>query len=64
MFERGTGPVLFTGLSCTGTEYSPVDCPHTSQSYSSSHYYSDIGVRCVQKGLQNLIIILDNYNGF
>ena len=48
-FGRGTGPVLFTGLSCTGTEYSPVDCPHTSQSYSYSHS-NDVGVRCLLKG--------------
>ena len=48
-FGSGTGPVLFSDLSCTGTEYSPVDCPQSSTSYSSSHY-SDIGVRCLLKG--------------
>ena len=48
-FGRGTGPVLFTGLSCAGTEYSLTDCTHSSSSYYYSHYY-DIGVRCLQKG--------------
>ena len=48
-FGQGTGPVLLAGLSCTGTEYSPADCPQSSPSYSSS-YDGHIGVRCLQKG--------------
>ena len=48
-FGRGTGPVVFTGLSCTGNEQSIINCPHSSQSYYSSHY-SDIGIRCLLKG--------------
>ena len=56
-FGRGTGPVLFTGLSCTGTEYSLTDCTQSSSSYSSYHY-SDVGVRCLQKGeyIYNIIL--------
>ena len=50
-FGRGTGPVLFTGLSCTGTEYSPVDCPQSSMFYYYSHF-SGIGVRCLLKGFK------------
>ena len=45
-FGRGTGPVVFTGLSCTGNEQSIVNCP---QSNYYSHY-SGIGIRCLLKG--------------
>ena len=48
-FGLGTGPVLFTGLSCTGSEYSPVDCPQSNNAYDYSHG-GDVGVRCLQKG--------------
>ena len=48
-FGQGTGPVLFTGLSCTGTEYSLADCPQSNSAYYSYHS-SDVGVRCLQKG--------------
>ena len=56
-FGKGTGPVLFISLSCGGTEYSPADCTQTGASYSSSHN-NDIGVRCLQKGLQFCIKML------
>ena len=49
MFGRGAGPVLFTSLSCTGTEYSIIDCSHISNTYYYSHY-SDIGISCLVKG--------------
>ena len=49
-FGQGTGPVVFSGLSCSGTESSPVDCTQSTNSYQFSHG-SDIGVRCLQKGL-------------
>ena len=48
-FGIGTGPVVFTGLSCTGNEQSILNCPHSSNSYHSSHS-SDIGIRCLLKG--------------
>ena len=48
-FGQGTGPILFTGLSCTGTEYSLTDCTQSSSSYNNHHSH-DIGVRCLQKG--------------
>ena len=56
-FGQGTGPVLFTGLSCTGTENSPADCPQPLSSYYYSHG-SDIGVRCLQKGSYSKIAFL------
>ena len=54
-FGQGTGPVLFTGLSCTGTEYSLTDCTQSSSSYNQYHS-SDIGVHCLQKGKINIHI--------
>ena len=54
-FGQGTGPIFFTGFSCTGTEYSLTDCTHSSSTYYYSHY-SDVGVRCFQKGEMYIII--------
>ena len=54
-FGQGTGPILFSGLSCVGTENSLTECFQSYTSYNSynysynSHHYSDIGVRCLQK---------------
>ena len=62
-FGRGTGPILFTGLSCTGIEYSPVDCPQSSHPYYYSHY-SDTGVRCLLKGCIKFKIVSNNTDAF
>ena len=50
-FGQGSGPVLFTGLNCIGNEHKLEDCP---SSYPYPYYYShesDVGVKCLEKGL-------------
>ena len=51
-FGRGTGPLVFVFLSCTGNEQSIINCPHSYFSY----HYSDIGIRCLLKGYMFTLI--------
>ena len=49
-FGQGSGPILFTHLTCIGNEHKLEDCP---SSYPFPYYYShsaDVGVKCLEKG--------------
>lgn len=60
-FGQGTGPVVFSGLSCSGTESSPADCTQSTYTYHFSRG-NDIGVRCLQKGLYAWKLVIHTHH--
>ena len=49
-FGEGSGPILFTHLTCIGNEHKLEDCPSSNP---FPYYYShsaDVGVKCLEKG--------------
>ena len=50
-FGQGSGPILFSGVSCNGNESSLDQCGFSSNPYDSSHSLSDVGVKCLERGI-------------
>ena len=49
-FGQGTGPILFSSVSCNGNEFSLDQCGFSSNPYFSSHLY-DVGLKCLERGI-------------
>lgn len=57
---EGTGPIFFSDLNCTGTEFTLRDCPHLSRQAYFSNHSSDVGIRCLRRGIETVVKL--NYN--
>lgn len=44
-YGNGTGPIVYTSVSCEGTEASIANCPFKIQTATCDHS-EDVGVRC------------------
>ena len=49
-FGQGSGPILFSSVSCNGNESSLDQCGFSSTPYHNSHS-SDVGVKCLERGI-------------
>ena len=49
-FGQGSGPILFSDVSCNGNEFSLDQCGFSSKTYFSSHS-TDVGVKCLERGI-------------
>ena len=49
-FGQGSGPILFSDISCNGNELSLDHCGFSSTPYYSSHS-TDVGVKCLEIGI-------------
>ena len=49
-FGQGSGPILFSDVSCNGNESCLESCGFSSNPYSSSHS-TDVGVKCLERGI-------------
>ena len=58
---RGTGPVLLSGLACSGSESSLLSCTHSLHSASCGHQ-NDAGVTCGSKDPYQLGLWQENLN--
>ena len=47
-FGQGTGPIVFDGLKCDGSESKLEDC--TSRVSYLDHHNEDIGIHCYERG--------------
>ena len=45
-FGRGTGPILFTNVGCSGTESSLLKCSRSVFGVTSCTHSQDVGVKC------------------
>ena len=48
-YGEGTGPIVFDGLSCDGSESRLEECRFSSTPYYDSHS-EDIGLHCYEQG--------------
>ena len=55
-FGQGSGPILFRYVSCNGNEFSLDQCGFSSTPYYSSHS-TDVGVKCLERGINYYICI-------
>ena len=49
-FGQGSGPILFSDVSCNGNEFTLDQCGFNSTPYYSSHS-TDVGVKCLERGI-------------
>ena len=54
-FGQGSGPILFSDVSCNGNEFSLEHCGFSSNPYFSSHS-SDVGVKCLEESIASTVI--------
>ena len=54
-FGQGSGPILFSDVSCNGNEFSLDHCGFSSNPYFSSHS-SDVGVKCLEESIASTVI--------
>ena len=47
-YGQGTGPIVFDGLSCDGTESKLEDCTFGSSPFND-HHGEDIGLHCYER---------------
>lgn len=45
-YGQGAGPMLVSGLQCTGSEFKLLECPQGLYSAKSCGYYNEAGVKC------------------
>lgn len=48
-YGEGTGPILLSGLSCTGDEDRLVDCPRDAVTSNGCDHSDDAGVHCTDE---------------
>ena len=56
-FGQGSGPILFSGVSCNGNEFSLDQCGFSSTPYYGSHS-ADVGVKCLERGIIHVSSII------
>ena len=49
-YGEGTGPIVYNGLNCDGSESRLEECPTTVVPYNTTHFY-DVGIKCYEKGI-------------
>ena len=47
-YGQGIGPILLSGVRCTGFETSLFDCPHAGIETSNCGHSLDAGVKCLE----------------
>lgn len=45
-FGQGTGPIVYDGIECRGSETDLYDCPHDYIGHHNCEHYEDAGVTC------------------
>lgn len=61
-FGRGTGPIVYDDLVCTGSETDLLYCQHRGLGQSDCSHYEDAGVKCgkpckLNNGISNVLSI-------
>ena len=56
-FGRGTGPILFTNIGCSGSESSLLECSRSVFGVTSCTHSGDVGVKCEGNNLKCQLIL-------
>ena len=48
-YGEGTGPIVYNGLNCDGSESKLEECDLSDVPYYTTHFY-DVGIKCYEKG--------------
>ena len=59
-FGRGTGPIFFDNMRCSGSEAQLISCSHNIPSSSDDHS-EDAGVRCTPGWLDSIHIMFASF---